>query len=74
MAEVVSLERPTGDPEVIEDFRTLLSEAINGGEVVSYVTIRIDQNGRVYESHCFDNSAHELALKAIVTGLADIPE
>lgn len=73
MAEVVSLERPTGDPEVIEDFRTLLSEAMNG-RVVSYVTIRIDQNGRVYESHCFDNSAHELALKAIVTGLADIPE
>ena len=73
MAEVVSLERPAGDPEVIEDFRTLLSEAMNG-RVVSYVTIRIDQNGRVYESHCFDNSAHELALKAIVTGLADIPE
>ena len=73
MAAVVSLERPTGDPEVIEDFRTLLSEAMNG-RVVSYVTIRIDQNGRVYESHCFDNSAHELALKAIVTGLADIPE
>jgi hypothetical protein len=70
---VVTFAPPTGDPEIIEDFRTLLSEA-NNGRIVSYVTVRIDNNGRVYESHFYDNTAHELALNAIVTGIEDIPE
>jgi len=62
---VVSLSLPEGNPEIVEDFRVMLSEAQNA-RIVSYVTVRIDHTGRVSASYFYDNNAHELALGSIV--------
>jgi hypothetical protein len=46
MAEVVTFEPPTGNPEVVDHFRTLLSDAQNG-RLVSYVIVRVSHAGKV---------------------------
>ena len=65
MAEVVTFEPPTGNPEVVDHFRTLLGDAQNG-RLVSYVIVRVSHAGKVDASFFYDCQAHELALGTVV--------
>jgi hypothetical protein len=62
---VIPLKPAEGNPEIIADFRTMLSDAQNA-RVVSYVTICIDHNGHLAASYFYDSNSHELALSYIV--------
>ena len=62
---VVSLSAPTGNPEVVADFRTMLSDALSG-HIRSYVVVRVDHNGGVHASYFYDSTLDEIALSTLV--------
>ena len=70
MAEVVTLNPPKGDPELVETLRSMLSEAQNG-RLKSYVAVFTTGDGRVGDSHFFATVVDEMVLGSFFKEVAE---
>jgi hypothetical protein len=63
MAEVVPLNPPKGDPELVEMMRTLLSEAQNA-RIKSFAIVYVTDEGSVADSHFYASVVDQIALES----------
>lgn len=67
MADIIDIagHTPAAEPEVVAEFRVLLSEAMTG-MITSFVAIRVDDMGKLHANYFMGSQVAELALNSLI--------